>query len=209
MLVAGAEHYDFNSASVTRYATEDKQKIFESTCRISRAFFDAYLKGDEEAGKHLDELLIAGRAASELRFELLPATTPVPPTEAELIAAFEDGRDVQRDAIDRLNEVLENGGTLPYREHVLSRFGRRMLREGRAPDAAVVFRVMTRVYPTRSNPWDQLAEALEAAGDRDGAAAATEKALELLPGDDSLAQEDRSRIELSLQQQLERLRGVN
>jgi hypothetical protein len=209
LMGGGAEHYDFNSRSVTRYATADKQQIFENVCRISRAFFDTYLKGDEEAGKHLDELLIDGRAASQLRFELLPATTPVPPTEAELIAAFEAGRDAQRDAIDRLNEILEGGGTLPYREHVLSRFGRRMLREGRAPDAAVVFRVMTRVYPTRYNPWRQLADALEAAGDPDGAAAATEKALELLPGDDSLSEEDRSRTQLSLQQRLERLRGVD
>jgi len=209
VLVAGAEHYDFNSRSVTRYGTPDKQRIFENACRISRAFFDAYLKGDEEAGKHLDELLVEGRAASELRFEILPASAPVAPTEAELIATFEDGRDVQRAAFDRLNEILENGGTLPYREHVLSRFGRRLLREGRAPDAAVVFRVITRIFPTRVGPWDELANALEAAGDNDGAVAATEKALELLPGDESLSDEDRARLRLSLQQKIDRLSAGN
>ena len=207
VLVAGADHGDFNSMSVTRYATAEKQQLFENACRISRAFFDTYLKSDEEAGKHLDELLQSGRAASELRFEILPAAAPVPPTEAEVIAAFEGGRDAQRAAMDRISEVLESDGTLPYHEHVLSRFGRRLLREGRAPDAAVVFRVITRVFPTRSDPWDELADALEAAGDRDGAAAAAQKALELLPGDDSLSDEDRARMRLSLQQKIDRLSG--
>ena len=207
VLMAGADHGDFNSMAVTRYATPEKQRLFEDACRISRAFFDTHLKGDDEAGKYLDELLQSGQAAAELRFEILPASEPVPPTEAELIAAFEGDRDAQRAAMDRINEVLENGGALPYREHVLSRFGRRLLREGRAPDAAVVFRVMTRVFPTRSDPWDELANALEAAGDRDGATAAAQKALELLPGDDSLTAEERDRIRLSLQQKIDRLGG--
>jgi hypothetical protein len=207
VLMAGAEHADFNSMSITRYASPDQERIFEDACRISRAFFDAHLRGDPEAGKHLDEQLMEGRDASRLRFELLPAATPVAPTEAELIAAFEKGRDAQRAAIDRLNEILEGGGTLPYREHVLARFGRRLLSEGRGPDAAVVFRVMTRVFPTRYSPWDLLADALEAAGDRDGGVAAVQKALELLPGDETLSDEDRSRIRLNLQQKLDRLGG--
>lgn len=209
VLMAGAEHGDFNSMSITRYATPEQERVFEDACRITRAFLDAYVRGDAEAGKHLDEQLMEGRDARRLRFEVFPADTPVAPTEAELIAAFEKGRDVQRAAIDRLGEILEGGGTLPYREHVLARFGRRLMSEGRAPDAAVVFRIMTQVYPTHTSPWELLADALEGAGDRDGAVAAVQKAIELLPGDETLDEEDRSRLRLSLQQKLDRLGGAN
>ena len=56
-----------------------------------------------------------------------------------------------------------------------------LLRENRAKEAVILFRLNTEAYPKSSNTWDSLAEAERAAGDVEGAKRDYAKALAIDP----------------------------
>ena len=63
--------------------------------------------------------------------------------------------------------------------------GYRLLHEGRADEAIVVFRLNVDAHPEYANGFDSLGEALAGAGRRDEAIAAFRRALALQPDFDS------------------------
>jgi len=58
-----------------------------------------------------------------------------------------------------------------------------VLRDGRAADAVVLFRMNTQRYPNSWNTWDSLGEAQRAAGDIESSKTSYRKAVILYPGD--------------------------
>jgi CubicO group peptidase (beta-lactamase class C family) len=68
-----------------------------------------------------------------------------------------------------------------FGEGELNTFGYFLLREKKIPEALRLFRMNTEAFPKSANAQDSLGEALELAGDRAGAAAAYERALQLDP----------------------------
>jgi CubicO group peptidase (beta-lactamase class C family) len=67
-------------------------------------------------------------------------------------------------------------------ESRLNRIGYDLLRAGKKTEAIAVLRLNTELYPGSANPWDSLAEATEAAGDRAAAISLYRKALALANG---------------------------
>jgi len=126
-----------------------------------------------------------------------------PPTMADYVA----GRDPALAAIrevgslaplaDRVDAAVRYGGADAAREVViahrerfpdrwgvsvegtLNRLGYGLLGSDRVDDAVAVLGIATELYPSSANAWDSLGEATLAAGDRDGAIAYYEKALEV------------------------------
>ena len=206
VFVSEMEHGDFNSMKTAARATDEIRSRYEMACRITLAFYDAYLNDDAGAAIRL-EALLDELTPNLIRYDhLSPAKAP--PTEAELIAAFEAGGEEQAAAIERVMEILAVGMDLPYRERVLNRFGYRLMRE-RPVDAPLVFDIMTRAFPTSANAWDSRSDALETLGDIQGARESVTQALKILPLDKSLSRDQRERMEIDLREKLRRFREGN
>lgn len=80
--------------------------------------------------------------------------------------------------------LAQRGAASPthfFLEGQINGFGYRFLQQEKAPQAVAMFRINVELFPASWNVYDSLAEALLAAGDRDGAIANYEKSLELNP----------------------------
>jgi len=78
-----------------------------------------------------------------------------------------------------------NRAAVLFAEDEMNTRGYQALRSGALADAIAIFRLNTEAYPTSANTHDSLGEALLAAGDREGAAAAYRRALEIDPSSES------------------------
>ena len=63
-----------------------------------------------------------------------------------------------------------------FAENDLSRSAHQKMMDGALREAIALFRLNVEAFPASANAWDSLGEALLAAGDREGAKAAYEKA---------------------------------
>jgi pimeloyl-ACP methyl ester carboxylesterase len=68
-----------------------------------------------------------------------------------------------------------------FAENDLNRRAYQKMTDGAGPEAIALFRLNVEAFPASANTWDSLGEALLAAGDREGAKAAYEKALAVDP----------------------------
>ena len=68
-----------------------------------------------------------------------------------------------------------------FAENELNRRAYQQMTDGALPEAIALFRLNAEAFPASANTWDSLGEALLAAGDREGAKAAYEKALAVDP----------------------------
>src|SRR5215208_896638 len=67
-----------------------------------------------------------------------------------------------------------------FQEARLNGVAYRLFRNGKQPDGLALFRKIVEMFPASSNAYDSLSEALEATGDRAGAAATARKGLQVL-----------------------------
>jgi hypothetical protein len=112
----------------------------------------------------------------------------------ELVASWDAGRSVAQE----IERDLGRGDTIAALARIrghdadpvnrffsstseLNRLGYRLLREGRTRHAITCFELNVRAHPDYANGWDSLGEALAAAGERDRAIAAYERAVALDP----------------------------
>ena len=93
---------------------------------------------------------------------------------------FRQGLDAMRNAYARLR--AQEADAYDLGESALNGFGYTLLRKGQREAAVQVFRWNVDAHPASPNVHDSLAEALLAAGDREGARAGYRKVLALEPG---------------------------
>jgi tetratricopeptide (TPR) repeat protein len=101
--------------------------------------------------------------------------------------------DEQRLPIERLKDGDVEGGVAAFREaapqvalgsdfeFVFEELGREALEAGRSGDAVRIFELSTELFPQAAFPWASLGDALDAAGDPDGAADAFRQSLAMSP----------------------------
>jgi len=75
----------------------------------------------------------------------------------------------------------KNDPTYNFEEAELNSLGYRLMREGKPKDAVEIFKLNVEMFPKSANPYDSLAEAYLANGERDLALATYKKALEIDP----------------------------
>ncbi|HKR66284.1 MAG TPA: serine hydrolase, partial [Thermoanaerobaculia bacterium] len=93
---------------------------------------------------------------------------------------------VEKDGVARaVAEYRELRKTKPdeydFSESALNTVGYSLLQQGRVSDALEIFKLNTEMFPEAANPWDSLAEAYEASGNREAAIANYKKSLALNP----------------------------
>ena len=86
--------------------------------------------------------------------------------------------------------------------------GYQAIQSGDTKSAIAILMVNTDSHPTSANAWDSLGDAYLAAGQRDQARAAAEKALQLLDADQSVPDAVRKEIRDSAQQKLNQLKAA-
>ena len=203
-------HWDFATegmaASVLRLrgdASPRLQRAFETTNRYVLAFFNAYVKGDQRELAFLRRDPAANGAPEGLAtIRELPATVAAP-TSDELFTAITT-RGAAAALADFETALARDPEAATFREADLNRLGYRLLRSQKAAEALAIFRRNVARFPNSSNALDSLAEALETTGDKEGAIAATRKALEVLARQE-LTEQQRNDMRALLQTRLRRL----
>jgi hypothetical protein len=203
-------HWDFATegmaASVLRLrgdASTRLQQVFETTNRYVLAFFNAYVKGDQQELAFLRRDPAANGAPPGLAtIRALPATVPAPTLDEIFTAITARGVEAAMTEFEAARARDPESST--FREAEINRLGYRLLRSQRPADALTIFRRNTVLYPASSNALDSLAEALETTGDRAGAIETTRKALEVLARQD-LTDQQRADMRALLEARLRRL----
>ena len=85
------------------------------------------------------------------------------------------------EAAEAAFEAARAGNEYEVTERTLNTLGYERLGDGDVETAVAIFRLNVAAYPEAPNPYDSLGEALLAAGDRDGAIASYQRALEIAP----------------------------
>jgi len=185
-------HLDFSSWSQRMAADagfegrtrEQAARAYGATALVIRRFLDARLRNDGEARRLLDADLAAAASsgaapAGMVSFALRRAAGPAPTIDtllAQLGAQGFAGIGTLYDRLHAQNPELSLDA-LQVRD-----WGIKLLRAGRAQDAAHVFGLGVRLYPERFDfLYDGLAQAQEAAGERDAAIANYRRTLALEP----------------------------
>ncbi len=177
---------------------------YENVCAYAFDFFNAHLNEDHDSRQFIDDLDRKKEIEDgfiEYRFQ--PANE-LPPTRAQFINIIrEDG--VKKAA--ELYEKFKDSGQVFFEENVFNAIGYQLLQTGNFDDAIRIFKMNTDAYPLSANTWDSLAEACEANGQTELAIKYLKKALEILPGDTTTAEELKEAIRNHAEESLERLGG--
>jgi CubicO group peptidase (beta-lactamase class C family) len=112
---------------------------------------------------------------------------PNPPRKSlveELQSTMKDGDGAA--IVARYRELRkQKPNEFDFREQELNTLGYQLLQRGRVDDAIAVFKLNVEMYPAASNPYDSLAEAYAAKGEKALAIANYKKSLELDPKNDN------------------------
>lgn len=154
---------------------------YQVVCNVVRDFFDETLKKDPRAGKRL--LADAMRASGPVvRSE--PALE-APPSAMEIARIMQQhGFTAATAIIDRLRRAAPDETVV--KESALNSFGYSLMGESRFTDAVNVLKLAAYLYQKSANAEDSLGDAYLAAGQRDEARHAYEKALALVADDPGL-----------------------
>ena len=180
------------------WTRETGYRGYQLVCEMVRDFFDEKLKGDRGgAGRLATEVARADGGAMSVE-----AGMPAPPSPKE----FADL--IARRGFDSAVAVVERyRGSVPVEtvvsESAFNSLGYSLIGEKRFAEAVGVLRLVTYVYPRSANAEDSLGDAYLAAGEKEQARAAFQKALELVADDPrfdaegkkSFARDEQSKIE--------------
>jgi len=159
---------------------EQAAQAYADTARVVGRFLDARLKNDAAARRQLDADLAPGATpAGTVSFAARRAAGVAPTMDTFLDQLGQQGFE----RIDAIYDGLHaQNPDLSFDPLQLHDWGMKLLRERRTRDAVQVFRLGVRLYPERFDfLYDGLAEAQEAAGERDAAIANYRRALALEP----------------------------
>jgi dienelactone hydrolase len=180
-------HQDFASdglrfANEERFGeyTRDEVSLAHSwTARYVERFLDAYLKNDEQAMAFLDNRPAANQAPAHMLSVERRKGGGIPPTPEAFVRTLQTGGYEHAQAVyDRMRAASPAFSLEPFWLNV---YGNDLLRSGRAKEAVPVLRLGTKLAPDWSWIADSLAEAYEAAGERQLAIGEYRRALDLEP----------------------------
>jgi hypothetical protein len=183
----GIHHWDFATEGMAastvlgvRGANATRlRQAFETTNRYLLAFFNAYVKRDAAELAFLRRDPAANGAPQGLAtIRELPAVRPAPSVQAFQTVAFQRGIEPALAMLDAARQSDPQAAL--FQEARLNGVAYRLFRNGKQPDGLALFRKIVEMFPSSSNAYDSLSEALEATGDRAGAAATARKGLEVL-----------------------------
>jgi len=162
--------------------TEAVHADYEIMCDYALNFFDAHLKGSDDALEFLDgEPVAAGPDKEPLRITRSEGED-VPPTPEQFIGILaERGIETAIDIYRRFR--AKDPDIILFNELRMNYAGYGLLQRGLLADAIEAFKMNAETFPQSSNCWDSLAEAYVANGDSVQATACYRKVLEVLPND--------------------------
>ncbi|MFZ0732154.1 MAG: hypothetical protein WAM79_07510 [Candidatus Sulfotelmatobacter sp.] len=154
---------------------------YEEACRIGRSFLDAKLKSDSNAFAETDLLAKENEGISVKHVASVPP--PPSPLDAAALAGTNGVEAAKRAFIascgdDKLASCMD--------ENRFNTWGYNLLGQQRPKDALAVFELNAWAHPQSANAQDSLSDGYLAVHDKDDARAAVQRAIALVPADDSL-----------------------
>jgi dienelactone hydrolase len=162
------------------------RRSYEAVCALTLDFLDAHLRGSSDALQRLRAADSAGPL--HLRYRQ-PA--PLPPTGAQIVRLYRAEGPANPQALTALLKSAEPGAVLGAAS-ILSAGAEKK-------QAADLLKSAARLHPRSAVLHRALGDALQQTGDSEGASAAYEKALALLPADDSLTAEQKDDLRRSIE----------
>jgi dienelactone hydrolase len=146
------------------YARDEVSLAHSWAMRYVERFLDAYLKNDKQAMAFLDNRPAANKAPAHMLSVERRKGAGTPPTLEAFIRTLQTGGFEQAQAVyDKMHAASPAFVLEPM---WLNAYGNELLQSGRAKDAVPILRIGTRLAPDWSWIADSLAEAYEAAGER-------------------------------------------
>ena len=192
MFTPGLEHYGFGWSISNRKLDDDKTEVgtivhgggihgFNTTLvRVPERKELVVLLDNTSRGDKLDDL--AAGILSILHG--IEAKAPRKSLVEELQSTMKDGDGAA--IVARYRELRkQKPNEYDFREQELNTLGYQLLQRGRVDDAIAVFALNVEMFPEASNPYDSLAEAYAAKGEKALAIANYKKSLELDPKNDN------------------------
>jgi dienelactone hydrolase len=180
-------HPDF--AAVTQHYAEDQHfseysrdevgMAYSWTARYVERFLDAYLKNDAKAMAFLDNRPSANKAPAHMLSVERRKGSGTPPTLEAFVRTLQTG------GYEHAQEVYDklHGADPDFSPNAmwLNQYGYELLRSGRVKESVPIFRLGTKLEPEWGGIADSLAEAYEAAGERQLAIDEYRRALSIDP----------------------------
>jgi len=169
-------------------ASEDAERVHAAISAYALAFFDAFLKDDENARTRLDMDPARSGLTKVLREARCKSGRTRPPFQEELVnQIIERGVATARPAIEKARRTYP-GATI-IREEVLNWLGYHFLYWwGREFEAIALFALNVELHPRSANVHDSLGEAYSVNGLRQAAIQSYRRSLELDPENDNARQ---------------------
>jgi dienelactone hydrolase len=168
-----------NEGSFGEYARDEVSMAHSWTMRYVQRFLDAYLKNDAEAMVFLDNKPSANKAPAHMLAVERRKGGGIPPTLEGFIRTLQTGGYEHAQAVyDRMHAASPAFSLEPM---WLNTYGNELLHSGRAKESVPILRLGTKLAPDWSWVADSLAEAYEAAGERQLAIAEYRRALSIEP----------------------------
>lgn len=172
--------YDHANADIGKDVIGHIDICYETICRYTLNFFDAYLKGDTPSKAFLDRTPEENNVHDSIISINSRKGYKAPPTEeqffeiiknkgvASAIVIFRGAREIDPEV-----KVFSKSG--------MNRVGYEFLNSKKIEEALEVFKLNVEVYPDYANGWDSLAEACLLNGDKQSAIQYYKKSLDLNP----------------------------
>jgi tetratricopeptide (TPR) repeat protein len=175
---AVTQHYA-NDQHFDEYSRSEVAMAYSWTARYVERFLDAYLKNDGKAMAFLDNRPSANRAPVHMLSVERRKGAGTPPTQDAFVQALQTGGFAHaQEVYDRMHAANPAFTLEPVWLNV---YGYQLLRAGRVKESVQIFRLGTKLAQDWSGIADSLAEAYEAAGERELAIAEYRRALALEP----------------------------
>ncbi|HYX30199.1 MAG TPA: dienelactone hydrolase family protein [Pyrinomonadaceae bacterium] len=174
---------------------------YQDVCRIVLDFLDEKLKEDRSGDGRLRTDVARADGGALLHEEAKPA----PPSALDFVALInQHGFDAATMVVDKFRLDLPNETVVD--QNVFNSLGYRLIGEHKFAEAIGILRLVTYAYPNSANAEDSLADAYIAAGQKDHARVALQRALKLIPTDSSLDEQTRKSMAKNEQTKLDELK---
>jgi dienelactone hydrolase len=176
---AAVTQHHANDGHFGEYSRDEVSLAYSWTARYVERFLDAYLKNDKQAMAFLDNRPAANKVPAHMLAVERRKGGGIPPTPEAFVRTLQTGGYEHAQAVyDRMRAANPAFSLEPVWLNV---YGNDLLRSGRAKEAVAILRLGTKLEPNWSWIADSLAEAYEAAGERQLAIAEYRRALDLEP----------------------------
>jgi dienelactone hydrolase len=191
-----APHYEATTPSLEHNAfiaqgaigkDDSARRSYEAICFAMLKFLDAYVKIDAEALQWLH----APPATVPLRIRYRPGAPP-PPTGAQIARLCRAEAPANQQTLSALMKLAEPDALISAASILFDADDKKQ--------AVDLLKSAARLHPRSAAIQVTLAEALQQTGDANGALAAYEKALALIPGDDTLGDAEKAQLRQAIEE---------